>query len=135
VSNLVKHAERELEIMGGLDEEYNRIMADALLEIVRAFAKQGHSGFSASYAIGALQKLLAYEPLTPLKGTDDEWCEVSPGLFQNKRCGHVFRENGEAYDSEGRIFRNPDGTCYQNGKSRVPVTFPYTPKRDYIDVI
>jgi len=134
MSNLVKHAEEELKLLGGLDDEYNKAMAEDLLEVVRIFAKQGHSGFSASYAINALKQLLAFEPLTPLKGTDDEWCEVSPGLFQNRRCGHVFKENDKAHDTEGRIFREPDGICFQNFESRVPVEFPYMPKREYVDV-
>lgn len=134
MSIFVQHAEYELELLGGLDDEYNKAMASDIMEIVRIFAKQGHSGFSASYAIGALTRLLALEPLTPLQGTEDEWVEVSPGLYQNKRCGHVFKEHDHAYDIEGKIFREPNGVCFQSKDSRVPVTFPYTPKSEYIDV-
>ena len=45
----------------------------------------------------------------------------------------MFKENGEAYDGEGRIFRDPDGSCFTSIDSRVPVTFPYVPKREYVD--
>jgi hypothetical protein len=58
---------------------------------------------------------------------------VTPGLFQNVTCGHVFKENGEAYDGEGGIFRDPDGSCFTSKDSRVPVTFPYFPNREYVD--
>ena len=79
-----------------------------------------------------------------------DWNHVSPeynylaqdengdGVFQNNRCLRVFKDknrfNGQAYDIEGRIFREPDGGCYTSSDSCVPVTFPYTPKREYVDV-
>lgn len=136
MSNLVKHAEEELKIAGLLDKgsDYDGMLGEAALEIVGVFAKQGHSGMSASMVTEIVAKLMRFEPLTPLRGTDDEWFEVSPGMFQNRRCSHVFKENGAAYDIEGKIFREPGGGCYQSSASRVPVTFPYTPEREYVDV-
>lgn len=133
--SLLEHARRELSLLGGTDDEMQQAMNRHLLTMVEAFAAEGHSGFSASYAISALTKLLNYEPLTPLTGADDEWCEYSPGRFQNKRCGHVFKDEDGTYDSEGRIFREPNGSCYMNRGSRVPVTFPYVPYREYVDVL
>ena len=102
--------------------------------MVEVFAEEGHSGSSAGYAIGLLEKLLRFEPLQPLTGEDSEWFDHGDGVFQNTRCSHVFKENGEAYDIDGIIFREPDGSCFTNFKSRVPVTFPYVPKREYVDV-
>jgi hypothetical protein len=56
-------------------------------------------------------------------------------MWQNNRCCHVFKDNaGNAYDIDGKIFREPDGACYTSRDSRVPVTFPYTPVREYVDV-
>jgi hypothetical protein len=43
-------------------------------------------------------------------------------------------DNGNCYDSEGIIFREPNGVCYTSIDSRVPVVFPYTPKSKYVDV-
>ena len=43
-------------------------------------------------------------------------------------------EDGKAYDIKGRIFREPSGCCYTNKNSRVYITFPYSPKSEYIDV-
>jgi len=135
MSNLVNYAKHELTLMGmlGSAEPINAAMAEHLVKMVEHFSAEGHSGFSASYAIRALSKLLAFEPLTPLTGEEREWMEVSNGLFQNKRCSHVFKENGEAYDINGRVFREPDGVCFINRESRVPVIFPYTPKSEYVD--
>jgi hypothetical protein len=130
------HAMEELTRAGLFDKDsdYGGMMGEAVMKMIRVFAEEGHSGFSANMAVNIFSKLAKYEPLTPLTGEDDEWVDHGGGYFQNKRCSHVFKENGEAYDSEGRVFREPDGACFTSKDSRVPVTFPYTPKREYVDV-
>jgi hypothetical protein len=145
MSNLVDYAKSELQRMGyGPDlpaDDPNRWMYDHLVKMVEAFSEEGHSGFSANYAVNLLAKLLRYEPLTPLTGDDDEWTDVSAEMgeidgqmaYQNKRCFHVFKdENGKAYDIEGRIFVDPNGTPYTNAESRVYIEFPYVPHREYV---
>lgn len=139
MSNLVKHAEHELELIRGPREEgamqdYADAVEQAILDIIKLFSEQGHSGMSAGIVTGTVERLMRFEPLSPLTGEDNEWCEVGPGVFQNKRCSHVFRENGEAYDIDGIVFREPGGACFTNRDSRVPVTFPYVPKTEYRDV-
>ena len=136
MSNLVNHAKAELERakLFGDGDFYGGMMGDAVMKLINVFADEGHSGMSASLAVNIFEKLARFEPLTPLTGDDDEWVEVGPGVFQNKRCSHVFKENGQAYDIDGRIFREPDGCCFTSKDSRVDVTFPYTPKREYVDV-
>ena len=136
MSNYRSHAERELRAIGydlGEKDGPNRWIMDNLFELLEVFSKQGHSGSSAPYCIGVFSKLASFAPLAPLTGADDEWVEVGPDVWQNNRCSHVFKENGAAYDSTGRIFREPNGCCYQNSDSRVPVTFPYTPTIEYVD--
>lgn len=134
MSNLVEYAKAELDRAGFKlgEDEYTLAVRDAALELVEKFSEQGHSGFSAGMVIGIVEKLMRFHPLTPLTGEDAEWMEVGGGVFQNVRCGHVFKEGGEAYDIEGRIFREPSGVCFTNRDSRVPVTFPYTPRREYV---
>ena len=142
--NTVRHAEREFVAAGytPLDQEQedgpNKWIQENVLELLEVFARQGHSGFSAPYVVETFRKLALHEPLVPLSGADDEWNEIGDGVFQNNRCSHVFKNkdrfNGQAYDIEGRIFREPNGGCYTSGDSFVPVTFPYTPKREYVDV-
>jgi len=137
MSNLVDYARSELEAIEAFTAEgdfYGGMTGNAVMELIEVFAAQGHSGMSASLVRELFNKLAAYEPLRPLTGDESEWSEVSEGLFQNKRCSHVFKENGEAYDIDGRIFVTPDGSCYTSKDSRVPVTFPYTPKSEYIDI-
>ena len=134
--NLLAHAERELPNAAG--DEMQALMNRGLKELVLVFSTQWHSGFSAGYATSALEKLLRYQPLGPLTGEPEEWHEVGPGVFQNRRCSHVFKDatkfDGQASDLDGQVFREPSGLCYTNSESRVPVTFPYTPTTVYVDV-
>ena len=109
MSNLVDYAKRELDILnlGNNDrtgEGMDFHMRDHILHMVELFAEEGHSGFSASYALSILKRVLAYRPLTPLTGEDDEWNEVGDGVFQNRRASNVFKENGQAYWMDGIVF-------------------------------
>lgn len=136
MSNLESHAKKEMEIAGlfSKDSDYEGALGDAVMKMIKVFAHEGHSGFSAGMAISVFEKVARFEPLTPLTGADSEWMEVGKGMFQNVRCSHVFKQNGQAYDIDGKVFREPDGSCFTNFDSRVPVTFPYTPKREYVDI-
>lgn len=138
----IRHARIELEAMGydldDSEEGPNKWMVENVFDLLRVFSAQGHSGASAPYAVETFRKLALHEPLCPLNGELLEWVEVGPGVFQNKRCSHVFKQadrfNGQAYDLDGRVFREPNGACYTNADSRVPIVFPYTPTRIYVDV-
>ena len=132
--NLVLHARRELGIAKISEAGYDGMLPDAVLELVELFGRQGHSGMSASLTTSLVEKLMRFEPLTPLTGADDEWNEVGEGEFQNRRCSHVFRGKDGAYDINGRVFREPDGVCFTSSDSFVPVEFPYVPKVEYVDV-
>lgn len=140
-SGLETFAERELaRLMGDPDgDDMQTEMNRHILRMVRTFAREGHSGFSASYAVSILQKLLSYEPLGPLTGDVSEWTDVGEmsgePMWQNNRCSHVFKgADGRAYDINGRVFVEPDGCSYTGRGSRVFVTFPYTPQTEYVNV-
>lgn len=143
MSNLKEHALREFKALGykSIEDEEgpNQWIQENVLELLEVFSNQGHSGFSAPYCINLFTKLAGFEPLCPLTGEDEEWSNVSEASghpkWQNKRCSHVFKKaDGQAYDIYGIVFREPSGSCYTNGKSHVDVTFPYTPKTEYVDV-
>lgn len=133
-SNYLTYAENELPKPEG--DEMQTLMNSQLKEMLLVFSTHGHSGFSAGYAISALKKLLNFEPLSPLTGSDDEWepCSMQREVMQNKRCSRVFKEKGEAYDIRGKVFVEPNGCCFTSIDSRVPVVFPYTPKTEYVNV-
>jgi hypothetical protein len=139
------HAERELDLIGMHDDGgMNGDMRKHILHMIGEFAKEGHSGFSASYAIQCLEKLLRFEPLSPLTGEDWEWNDIGEmsgrPYWQNVRCSHVFKDENGAYDSEGKVFwewyTDPETgkkskTHFTSKDSRVPITFPYVPTTVY----
>lgn len=128
-----------MDAKGNYIDEMQAAICEHVLELLRVFSDEGHSGTTAPYTVNMFKKLAMFEPLVPLTGEDWEWNEVGPGTFQNKRCSRVFKQadrfDGQAYDIEGKVFREPNGSCYTSADSRVPVTFPYTPKTEYVDVI
>ena len=141
MSNLLSHAERELDLIGLTEEdEYNGMMRKHILHMISEFADEGHSGFSASYAISILSKLLDFKPLSPLTGEDSEWNDIAQygdgtTLYQNNRRSSVFKDaDGSCYDIDGKVFwewykdedSKPFKSFYTNRDSRVEVTFPYT---------
>lgn len=135
--SLLSHAEREMQLAWPDAEPMQDMVKANVLELLKAFEDQGHSGMSAPYVIDVFEKLAKFEPLTPLTGEDAEWMEVGEGIFQNIRCGAVFKEgkDGEAYWIDGRIFRDTDGCCYTNKDSRVPVAFPWVkPEPEIVDI-
>ena len=149
--SLVSYAEQELDRIGMTDDgDMNGMMRKHLLHMVKEFADEGHSGFSANYALQCLGRLLKFKPLSPLTGEDDEWSEVTQmsgySHFQNKRCSSVFKDgkDGDAYDIDGIVFwewytDKETGEQYKSyytcRESRVPVEFPYevpdSPRYEY----
>lgn len=124
-------------------EEIGRVDQDVVLNctnVARVFQLEGHSGSSAPIAIGWIERALSWKPIAPLTGEDDEWIECGSRfgckpMWQNRRCSSVFKDaSGNAYDIDGRVFRQSNGICYVSRASRVPVTFPYHPKTEYVDV-
>jgi len=148
MSNLVDYAKSEMDLIGLTDaDEYNAAMRKHILGMVKLFSKEGHTGFSAPYAIDILSKVLRFKPLSPLTGEDDEWIKVrdygDEPHYQNKRLSSVFKDtNGEVYNIDGKVFwewcklpldKEDPGypgekiykSYYSSRDSRVPVTFPY----------
>lgn len=144
MSNLINHAKTELDCIGmkeNNEDEMNLDMRKCILDVIQVFANQGHSGFSANYAANIISKLMKFEPLSPLTGEDSEWSDVSEiggandgSLFQNKRCSHVFKDDVGAWDIDGKIFVRPNGECFTNSDSKVPITFPYGPQTEIVEV-
>lgn len=143
---LIEHAKREFKAVGYNDIELceddpNKWIQENVLELLEVFAKQGHSGSSAPFCIDYFKKLASFEPLCPLKGTDDEWTEYADGEYQNKRSSHVFKDKtGRAYDIYGIIWYDwytdeetgeKHKTFFTSNKSCVNIEFPYTPVSEY----
>ena len=88
-----------------------------------------------SWIQNILYRLMDWKPITPLKGTPDEWYDDDYPIsregvivhYQNKRYSAVFAldKNGkDAYNIDGKVFTR-NGSAFTNYESRVPVSFPY----------
>ncbi|KKK85590.1 hypothetical protein LCGC14_2771780 [marine sediment metagenome] len=95
MSNLIKHAEKELKLAGihEKDADYDGMLYKAVMELIKVFSKQGHSGFSANRTLQLFHKVASFENLLPLTGKDDEWNEISDNEFQNNRVSSVFKKD------------------------------------------
>jgi hypothetical protein len=142
MSNILKHAERELSLIGydGKDE-YNNMAKAAIMELLTTFANQGHSGFSANYVTDVFNKLARFETLSPLTDEDNEWNDVTEmsgdrkTLFQNNRNSAVFKDDTGCYYIRAIVWVEDDDNTYTNNKSRGYIkSFPFTPKTFYVKV-
>ena len=137
--SMIEWAEKELSLAGYPEtdnDDMNDWMRKSVLDLLKVFINEGHSGSSAPYAVGLFTKLASWKPLTALTGKDDEWIEVGDGVWQNKRAFGVFKDaDGNAYWGEGIVFwewwtdpvtGNRIKTYFTSKDSRVPITFPFT---------
>lgn len=135
--NLTEYAEMEMKAQGlhEKDADYGGMLYDSVMELVKVFAGQGHSGASASMVLQLFSKVAAFKPLSPLTGKDDEWMETGQGVFQNKRNYAVFKEgkDGRAYFLDALVWITPTGTSY-TGSTKDGISsrqfikaFPFTP--------
>lgn len=143
MSAYIEFAKREFAALGyppieECEDGPDKWIQENVLELLRVFSEQGHSGGSAPYCASMFSKLALFEPLSPLVGDDSEWTPVGDGLYQNNRCSRVFKDanlfDGKPYDIDAIVFRYPDGIAVTNATSRVVVDFPYMPSTRYVDV-
>lgn len=115
MSNLVKHAKKELKLAGLFDKDsdYDGMLGEAVLELVKVFAKQGHSGFSANITLKLFNEVASFKPLTPIGKSKDEWMNVSDmsnsPMWQNTRRSTTFSRDG------GKTWYDIDDPSLNNG--------------------
>lgn len=112
---LVEHAKYELDLIAKKAKEegpeayrMQLVFNNAILDVIRAFANGEHSGFTASIAIQYIDRLLRYKPLTRLTLEDSEFVEVADGVYQNIRCGNVFKQK-DRFDGKPYCIDGPNG--------------------------
>ena len=156
MGSFVEHAKIEFVAAGYkpledyAEDDPDRWIQENVLELLEAFSKQGHSGSSAPYVVSVFSKLARFEPLAPITGEDWEWSAISAygggdDVYQNKRCSAIFKQkSSESYYIDAICWKNPAGVTYSGHamladgtyiSSRQYITFPFTPKTFYIDVL
>ena len=119
---IVEHAKEELKLAGynidanvkdiNSDHEYADYVAKSVLELLEVFAKQGHSGMSASFTLNLFNQLARQKNLTELTDNPNEWVDVSVQsgytCYQSKRNSSCFSEDMKSYfdidDPDNNIF-------------------------------
>lgn len=126
---MINYAKSELARITKDEDGLQRRINRDILEIVKIFSNQGHSGFSGSYALSILNRLLRFKPITPLTGEKEEWNDLGDGRWQNKRCSSVFRtKDGDFEDIDGIIVSDNGGiTWFSSGRFHKKISFPYYP--------
>ena len=114
---MIERAKYELDLLldkceGEEERKMQKLINDNALEIVKKFCEMGHSGFTAEYEINMINRLLRQQNLTELTLNDDEFVEISNGLFQNKRDSRIFKSkdkfNGKPYNVDTMKLYNID---------------------------
>lgn len=140
-ANLVNWAKNELELAGWFDKnsDYDGELGHAILGIVEQFANQGHSGSSAAISSAVLNKLLNYEPLTPVENPTETgdyedvsnmWgdggkhyqCKRDPSIFSDDGGNSWYKLVEDYYDDDEAV--DEDGVYYHPSYSkcrRVPL--------------
>lgn len=133
-TGIMRFAKEEMKLAGldSPDSDYKGMLYNAVLELVKVFQKQGHSGMSAIMTLSIFKKVASWEPLTPITDTPESWSNnitQSGTMFQNIRDGRIFKDkdrfNGKPYTVDGRAFSYDGGECwYTNCKSHKIVNLP-----------
>ena len=116
------------------DERYmQEMMNNDVIELLKVFEEQGHSGFSASWAINLFSKLAKYKLITEIEDNPEDWDENG----QHKYISSIFkRDDGTCYYMYSRLFAEPNSdNFFYNKASNVDITFPiklYDLQSEYI---
>src|SRR5208282_4089035 len=101
--SLTEHAERELREAGlfDADSNYGGMLGESVMELVKVFAAQGHSGTSAHMTLGIFHRVASYNLLGPMKnpmesGEYIDHSDIHGGnpVYQSTRKSSVFSEDG-----------------------------------------
>ena len=101
MSRLVEHAEYEMRKAGlyDTDADYNGMIPEAVLALVKAHSEQGHSGGSHHLVLEIFNRVINYKTLTPISSDPSEWLKHDYEVgghnsWQNKRQSSVFSQDG-----------------------------------------
>ena len=107
------------------EKEMQNKMNNDVLELLKVFSEQGHSGFSAPIASKLFYKLANHKLITEIEDNPDDWDDNG----QHKYISSIFkRDDGTCYYMYGRLFAEPNSdNFFYNKASNVDVTFPIKP--------
>ena len=153
MSDILEWARREVEIACKKEREdskdkgfdYGAACYMSALKALQSLAGDGHSGFSIGITKSILNRLIDWEPLTPIEDTDDIWnlCGTSEDevkMYQCSRMSSLFKDvypDGTVKYTDNDCYIciniNNHHDTYRNGfvgniiNEMFPITMPYFP--------
>lgn len=122
MGNLVEFATSELKELYGPkfeNDPYGEgMVSKAVIELVKVFAKQGHSGMSASLVLSIFERLANFKPISPIRNIPEQWSEVcTDDSYQHKKDSSVFKDSkdGIPYTLGALRLRDTGGCCFFDG--------------------
>lgn len=127
--NLVRYAKDEM-MRAGLydaDSDYGGMLANAVMNLVKAFSGEGHSGCSAGMAMDIFNKLARFQPLTPLSSDPTEWQDMGGyGLNPGEKSFHQSTRQPNVFSRDsGVTWYCLDDPSIDNGDSLAKVQADY----------
>jgi hypothetical protein len=107
--NSITHAEFEFSLLENVkyetEDEVPIVLEykEEIINLIKKFSNSGQSGMSApitaSIITNCIKNLMAFKPIGPLVGNEEEWNYNSDDSFQNNRLSAVFKTglNGKPY--------------------------------------
>lgn len=94
--SLLEHAEKEMRLAGLYEKgsDYAGMIPEAVMSLVEAHSKHGHSGGSHWLVLQIFNKVINYKTLTPITSNPDEWFKHDHDYWQNTRQCSVFSQDG-----------------------------------------
>ena len=73
------------------------MIGEAVMDLIKVFSKQGHSGFSATMVLNIFSKVANFKPLTKITSDPSEWNDISETsgkpMWQSNRQPSLFSED------------------------------------------
>jgi predicted RNA binding protein YcfA (HicA-like mRNA interferase family) len=133
----VKYAVQELERAGFTKKARQKdkmmnLLFRQILELVKTFEDQHHSGSTAAYVIPTLNTLLKHRPLVSYEGKREEFNEPCPGMLQHRGISSIFldEKTGVFEYIDGYVFKDKNGWSFTSSRSshRYFRRFPQDPQ-------
>jgi hypothetical protein len=114
-SGMVPWVKRELELAGLFDKDsdYEGMLGNRVLDIVKLFCEQGHSGGSASLSLSLLDKLLRYKPLTSLGNPTETGDYKDMSMESGSPCWQSTRDFSVFSHDEGKTWEKMVEDLYE----------------------
>ena len=98
------------------------MMNNDVLELLKVFYGQEHSGFSVPIATKLFYRLANHKLITEVEDNPDDWDENG----QHKYISSIFKRNDDTcYYLYGRLFAEPNSdNFFYNKASNIDITFP-----------